>query len=34
MEIYYWLQKSVRILRPGANLQNAVTVTQRRRYGA
>ncbi len=33
MEIY-WLQKSVRILRPEANLQNAVMGTQRRRYGA
>ncbi len=28
------IQKSVHILRPGDNLQNGATLTQRRRYGA
>ncbi len=28
------IQRSVRILRPGDNLQNGTTLTQRRRYGA
>ncbi len=28
------IEKSVRILRPGDNLQNGATLTQRRRYGA
>ncbi len=32
-DIYIYM-KSVCILRPGDNLQNGATLTQRRRYGA